>query len=210
MQSSANKKLTRRERDRDAHKEEILDAAEEIFADEGFFGASVKNIAERADFSVGMIYHFFKSKEGLYDAVIGRRMDEAYELGVKAASRAKDPPSMIRMGLETLFTYMEEHRSVVHLLFRETFGFKLRMRGALGDDLSEKYTKFQDYILVVFKEGVEAGHFPDINPLNLMLGYVGIVFSFLAYHLERNPDANLVELIPDIEQVFYEQMRPAK
>ena len=84
------------------------------------------------------------------------------------------------------------------------------MRGALGDDLSEKYTKFQDYVLVVFKAGVESGHFPDVNPLNLMLGYVGIVFSFLAYHLERNPDAGLVELIPDIEQVFYEQMSPAK
>ncbi len=39
-----------------------------------------------------------------------------------------------------------------------------------------------------------------------MLGYSGILMSFITYHLDRDPEANLLELIPDIEQVFYEQM----
>ena len=51
--------LTRRERERLARRDAMLDAALEVFAEKGYTGASVDEIAERAEFGKGTIYNYF-------------------------------------------------------------------------------------------------------------------------------------------------------
>lgn len=55
----------RRRRVRDA----IVEAAEEIFAEEGEAGLSMRRIAERIDYSPAAIYKYFDSKEALFDEI---------------------------------------------------------------------------------------------------------------------------------------------
>ncbi len=50
----------------------ILDAAEEEFADRGFYGARMVGIAKRAGVTHGLLHYYFESKEGLYEQVVGR------------------------------------------------------------------------------------------------------------------------------------------
>lgn len=54
-------------------RERVLDAAEEVFAASGFEGAAMKQIAEKADVAQGLLHYHFKTKDGLYAAVVGRR-----------------------------------------------------------------------------------------------------------------------------------------
>lgn len=49
--------------------EQILDAAESVFADVGVDGASMQAIADRAGSSVGSLYHFFPNKEAVIEAL---------------------------------------------------------------------------------------------------------------------------------------------
>jgi len=51
----------------------ILDAAEELFAQRGLRGASMRQIARHADVDVSLITYHFKSKDSLFAAVIERR-----------------------------------------------------------------------------------------------------------------------------------------
>lgn len=51
----------------------ILDAAEIVFADDGFSGAGMKAIAQKAEVAQGLLHYHFMNKEGLYAAVIERR-----------------------------------------------------------------------------------------------------------------------------------------
>jgi AcrR family transcriptional regulator len=53
----------------------IFEAAEQRFLDRGFHGTTVEEIADAADVSVGSIYVHFKSKEGLYLALLDRALD---------------------------------------------------------------------------------------------------------------------------------------
>ena len=53
--------------------ERILDAAEALFAREGFNGVSMKDIAQAADADASLLHYYFASKAGLYSAVIERR-----------------------------------------------------------------------------------------------------------------------------------------
>ncbi len=67
-------------------RDNILDAAEEIFVNKGFSGSSMKSIAERAAVAKSLLYHYFASKRELWDEVIHRRV-----------SQAKLPERMIEM-----------------------------------------------------------------------------------------------------------------
>ena len=59
-------------RDRDARREAILDAAAEVFLEEGFAAASMNAIAARVGGSKGTLYNYFKSKEALFEAHVQR------------------------------------------------------------------------------------------------------------------------------------------
>lgn len=54
----------------------ILDAAEQIFADSGFDGAGLRQIAETANVAQALIHYHFETKEGLLEAVVSRRSNQ--------------------------------------------------------------------------------------------------------------------------------------
>ena len=66
--------ITLRERNPERSRERILDAALEEFAAKGFAGARVEAIAKRAGLNKQLISHHFGGKEGLYRAVMDRRL----------------------------------------------------------------------------------------------------------------------------------------
>lgn len=56
----------------EVRKNEILDAADELFGKKGFDGTSTNDILERVGIARGTLYHHFKSKEEIMDALIER------------------------------------------------------------------------------------------------------------------------------------------
>lgn len=56
-------------------RERILDAAEHLFADRGYDGASIRDVASEAGLQVHSIGYHFGPKEQLFDAVVGRRAE---------------------------------------------------------------------------------------------------------------------------------------
>ncbi|HEU4608677.1 MAG TPA: TetR family transcriptional regulator, partial [Chitinophagaceae bacterium] len=61
-------------------KTEILQAAEELFAQKGFDGTSVRDIAQHANVNLAMISYYFGSKEKLLEALIDYR--SSYTAGI--------------------------------------------------------------------------------------------------------------------------------
>ena len=53
-------------------KNEILDVAEQLFAEKGFDNASTNDIIKRIGIARGTLYHHFKSKEEILDAIVNR------------------------------------------------------------------------------------------------------------------------------------------
>ncbi|MCH1625466.1 TetR/AcrR family transcriptional regulator [Ferdinandcohnia quinoae] len=58
---------------------EILDAADELFTQKGFDGTSTKDILEKVGIARGTLYYHFKSKEDIMDALIERHSDSLLE-----------------------------------------------------------------------------------------------------------------------------------
>lgn len=67
----------------------ILDAAEAMFAHEGFAGATIRDIAKAADVPVSLVHHHGGGKEALFREVVGRRAEELSTLRLAALNTAR-------------------------------------------------------------------------------------------------------------------------
>lgn len=72
-------------------KQEILDAAERLFASKGFDNTSISNILEETGIARGTLYYHFKSKEELLDAVIERMIEGMTARAKEIADRREIP-----------------------------------------------------------------------------------------------------------------------
>jgi len=81
-----------------ARPDEILDAALDVFIEQGFDAARMDDIAARADISKAGVYLYFESKEALLRALISREVAPiAINLAVLADAGSADPVGTIRM-----------------------------------------------------------------------------------------------------------------
>lgn len=70
--------------------EAILDAAEQVFGELGFEGATTEAIAERAGASIGSLYQFFPNKKALFAALSERYLERARALFEGALADGRD------------------------------------------------------------------------------------------------------------------------
>ncbi|MEO1159380.1 MAG: TetR/AcrR family transcriptional regulator [Pseudomonadota bacterium] len=70
-------------------RERILDAAELLFADRGYDGASIRDVASQAGLQIHSIGYHFGPKESLFDAVVGRRAEIMTRLRQDAMKNAR-------------------------------------------------------------------------------------------------------------------------
>ncbi|AGZ41495.1 TetR/AcrR family transcriptional regulator [Actinoplanes friuliensis] len=105
-----------RRRDAERTRAEILDVATDEFAERGYSGARVDEIAGRTRTTKRMIYYYFGGKEQLYLAVLERAYAE-----IRAAERTVDidhldPVAAVRRLAEVTFDHHEAHPAFIQLV----------------------------------------------------------------------------------------------
>lgn len=75
----------------EVRKNEILDAASALFAEKGFDNTSTNDILEAVGIARGTLYHHFKSKEAIMDALIERQTGKIMEGARRIASNSSIP-----------------------------------------------------------------------------------------------------------------------
>lgn len=67
--------------------QQILDAAEHLFAQRGLYGVTLKEVAERVGINTSLVHYYFENKDDLFERVILRRRDEINERRMAALDR---------------------------------------------------------------------------------------------------------------------------
>src|SRR5215510_3902570 len=91
----------RQERDREAVRRSILDAARELFVSEGYQNVSIRKIAERIEYSPAAIYSYFPSKDDIFFALAEEGFRLLAQLGMSACERSEDPIERYRVSART-------------------------------------------------------------------------------------------------------------
>ncbi|HEV2685536.1 MAG TPA: helix-turn-helix domain-containing protein, partial [Actinomycetota bacterium] len=91
----------------EARRAQLLSVAREVFAEDGYPGAAMEKIAQRAGVTKPVLYQHFEGKKELYLALLDSDMSRLLAQVSGAIESAHDNPSRIRKGLAAYFNYIE-------------------------------------------------------------------------------------------------------
>jgi AcrR family transcriptional regulator len=106
----------------EARREVIELAATELFAERGYQGASIDEIARRSGVSAPVVYDHFASKQDLHRRLLERHRDELVALWREHLLTDEPPERRIPRAIDAWARYVETHPYAWKLLFRETTG----------------------------------------------------------------------------------------
>jgi TetR/AcrR family transcriptional regulator len=194
----------------------ILKAAEQIYAESGLAGARTDAIAAAAGVNKALLYYYFKSKEGLYQAVIGSQLRE-FGRQVEKVLTAKGPAGPI------LLRYVSYHIDFIgtHPYYPRIFQ-RMMMEGdrTLGRIVREHSMPLMKLLVALLERGIKSGEFRRLDPEHALVSIAGLtghyfniapairaitgqdpfskynlgrrraeVLNFIRYALFRNPEA---------------------
>src|SRR5215510_8608277 len=103
------KRQSRREAVSGHKRELILDAAKQVFADEGLEGSSLRAIAVAAGYTPAALYFHFESKEAIYAEVLRESLVNLGQTIDRAVSRGKRPDDRLRAAAMAFFRFYADN-----------------------------------------------------------------------------------------------------
>jgi len=151
----------------------IVAAAREEFAKRGFAGARVEQIARRAGVNKQLLFYYFHSKRGLFQAVLAQSAVELETALAELASPTGGPLERLRLTLAAQFEFLARHPEIVVLLGQGPRS---------GGDRGAAFAPAINRLVVLLAEGQGLGQVrDDVDPhlaaaqaLILMVGYLSM------------------------------------
>ena len=150
-----------KKRDRNARREnrhaELASVALDLFAERGFSGISIKEIAGKAGINPALIYYYYKDKADLFRAAIAQAVSVAHQQYLQLRLKNDDPMGRIHAWLESNVVLAQRIRSLVKIMLDySTAG--MRNRGI--DTAIREFYELERMILVEsIRRGISEGVF---------------------------------------------------
>jgi AcrR family transcriptional regulator len=113
--SGSRPRMTGKER-----REQLLDVGRKLFAEKGFEGTSVEEIAATAQVSKPVVYEHFGGKEGLYAVVVDREIRTLLDAITESLSTHKHPRVLLEHAALALLDYIENSTDGFRILVRDS------------------------------------------------------------------------------------------
>lgn len=152
----------RRQMEKEIIRKKIIDAASEILAKEGYENLSIRKIANKIEYSPGIIYHYFKDKAEIVISVV----EEGYGRILKSLGQvpvdAENPEKAIEKGLRNYIELMlEAPHQFRAILMSDIEGIQEKVN-MLEEGISKKRNSIQKLCKLV-ELGIEKGKFKNID-----------------------------------------------
>jgi AcrR family transcriptional regulator len=159
------RRMTGRER-----REQLLDIGRRLFAERGFEGSSIEEIAARAGVSKPVVYEHFRSKEGLYGAVVDREVERLLATATAILSGANSREKFEAAAV-ALLRYIEDNSDGFRILVRDSH--PASGSGTFGSLLSDIASQVE-YMLGDFF--ATRGYDPKLAPMyaQMLVGMVAV------------------------------------
>lgn len=199
MSSQADNPPNRRERDLARHRQEILDAAVALFAENGFHATTMQMIAERAEFSVGYLYKHFPGKEEMYQDLVRYHTGRMDELLAGIEALGLPPLEQLRRSYEVIADHFNHHRDFMQIFHQEI--------GALSEDVVQSKRRHFEMLVQSLADAQAAGELKPFDPQLLAATLQGATKELLGEMARRESDHAFADLPATVFALLIDPLR---
>jgi AcrR family transcriptional regulator len=160
----------------------ILDAALELFADKGYFGTSLRDVATAVGVRESALYNYFKSKEALFDALI---LAHEHTKTERLGALADDGPIvdgrdvLERVAIASLESYLDPREQ---MLFRLLMSDGIRLARSGRFNLHERLGSGPERMQQLMRRLIKEGWLRNADPTMLWVTFVGPLMLWRQIH----------------------------
>lgn len=170
--------------DKDRKRREILQAAMQVFAREGYHRARIEAVAEEAGIGKGTVYEYFRSKTDLFIALHDHMLTELKSFYMKELSEIREPALMLKRFIEVAFQTFRLWEPFF-LVFFDFWaeGGRGQQQALLQTQLRQAYAGSRDDVAAIIASGVQNGSFRRVDPFltaaSILASLDGLVLQWL-------------------------------
>ena len=185
-------------RDKDATRQRILAAAEEVFAEKGYHGAVVDDIVRAADMSKGGFYFHFPNKQGIFLALMEALTPRLISTVERAIAQETDPIAKVDAALHTVLDTFSRHRRLSKILLIEAVG----LGHGFEEKLMEVRAQFAGIIQKYLDQAVEEGAITPIDTRTTSFAWLGAINEIVIRWVVTGDPAKLEDIIPSLRALL--------
>ena len=185
-------------RDKDATRQRLLDAAEQVFAEKGYHGTVVDDIIRVSDSSKGGFYFHFPNKQAIFVALVDMLVPKLAAAIDRAIAAETDPIAQLDAALRTVLETFGRHRRLSKILLIEAVG--------LGHGFDEKLMRtrgrFAGMIQVHLDRAVAAGAIARQDTTLVAWAWFGAINEIVVRWLATGEPARLEDTLPTLRTLL--------
>jgi AcrR family transcriptional regulator len=167
----------------------ILQAAIRLFSRHGLHAVSVDQIVAQAKVNKRMVYHYFGSKDALFEAALAEVYKRIEEIEFHAVKRGRSPREKLSRLLESYFEFLDADPECTRLLQWENLEMGRHL--TRENHLLKKHPFLQQFHAIV-QNGVASGQFRrDLDVTHMLIQFIGLCSI---YHSNRFSLSQSLEL----------------
>ncbi len=194
---------SRKEREDEFRRNLVLEAAEALFAERGYEGTTVADIARRSELAKGSLYQLFQSKEEIFEAIINRKMTDMLDKLDEIIAGDVSPVEKVRMVIRSKLRAFWESRDFARIFLKELQGFHWLLDSGMLKKHKEQAKTFQARVEQILVDGQEAGELRRDVASGTLLATLGGVTNGVIIRWLQHPDSlDFEEAVHKVEEIF--------
>ena len=187
----------------------MLAAALDLFSRKGYGNVSMQEIAEKAEFAIGTLYKFFKSKEDLYQALVREQAEKFHTRIMEAFQSSEDEVEKLRNFLKVKGETFRANAATIRIYFSETQGARHNVLAGFDAEMRRKHEEFLQVLATIFEKGMDHGRFRRIaEPYYLAVALEGATNAFLLLWLDQPGGHPALDDPDTILDIFFKGLLP--
>ena len=178
----------------------ILEAAYAVFAEKGFYTATVDEIAAAAGVGKGTVYRHFDSKDKLFQEVVRLKLDDLVAQIREAFESAEDVLQGIRRAVLVYLKFFETHKTFYRILIFEQQGYGTGFRTEYIAGILQNAPVIREMVLDAAVNGVTK---PLDDFYTIFYGLIGFVDGVIHKWFYNNCEGNLEDELDTIVEVLF-------
>lgn len=158
----------------EARKDQILDAATEIFNQKGFQQARMDDIAEESQLSKGALYWYFKSKDEIIIAILDRLFQHEFKDLEKLRAERLSATESLWIFTERVIQDMNRMLGMIPIAY-EFIALAFRSR-VVQEAMRRYFNRYLTILVPLIERGIENGEFRAVDPTEVALA-AGAIFE---------------------------------